>query len=364
MEPGEFATRGGIVDVFPSGEAEPVRLDLFGDTVESIRRFDPRRSAAPARQDAAGAAAGLRGARSIRTASAASAPAGASASAPRRRSDPIYQAVSDGRRHPGIEHWVPLFHDAMETLLDYLPGASVSLDHQADEVLAARLEMIADHAEARTLPAARRRGAVPPAAARALYLDRDDWDAMLARLPVLAFSPFAKPDGADGHDAGGRPGIVFARSRRPGSATACSPAAGPGRQVGREAAALRRRRLDPRLARAHRHPAARARARGRGHRRLGRRSRRCSPARRAADARPGARLLSPDDGSAVVGEQDLLGERISRPPRRASAPTSSSPRPPRSPRATWSCTRITASAATTGWRQLTVGTWRRTTACG
>ena len=48
MEPGEYAMRGGIIDIFPSGEAEPVRLDLFGDTIESIRVFDAVRSAAPA----------------------------------------------------------------------------------------------------------------------------------------------------------------------------------------------------------------------------------------------------------------------------------------------------------------------------
>src|SRR6185312_10990537 len=41
MEPGEYAMRGGIIDIFPAGETDPVRLDLFGDTIESIRIFDP-----------------------------------------------------------------------------------------------------------------------------------------------------------------------------------------------------------------------------------------------------------------------------------------------------------------------------------
>ena len=50
MEPGEYAVRGGIIDIFPSGEGDPVRLDFFGDTVESVRRFDPRHSAAPRRR--------------------------------------------------------------------------------------------------------------------------------------------------------------------------------------------------------------------------------------------------------------------------------------------------------------------------
>ncbi len=41
LEPGEYASRGGILDLFPAGEPAPVRLDLFGDQIESIRRFDP-----------------------------------------------------------------------------------------------------------------------------------------------------------------------------------------------------------------------------------------------------------------------------------------------------------------------------------
>ncbi len=128
--------------------------------------------------------------------------------------DPIYLSISDGRRHPGMEHWVPLFHPTMENLLDYLPDAAVSLDHQSDEVLEARLEMIADHAQARK--AVPRDGEVPyrPIPPAMLYLDRDGWDEMLSFGPLLAFTPFAKPEGAAGVDGGGRPGPMFAQSRR------------------------------------------------------------------------------------------------------------------------------------------------------
>src|SRR6185437_6186264 len=41
MEPGEFAIRGGLVDLYPPGTTEPLRLDWFGDMLESIRSFDP-----------------------------------------------------------------------------------------------------------------------------------------------------------------------------------------------------------------------------------------------------------------------------------------------------------------------------------
>jgi transcription-repair coupling factor (superfamily II helicase) len=39
--------------------------------------------------------------------------------------DPLYEAVSAGRKHQGVEHWLPFFHERLETLFDYLPGATV-----------------------------------------------------------------------------------------------------------------------------------------------------------------------------------------------------------------------------------------------
>jgi len=119
MEPGEYAMRGGIIDIWAAGEADPVRLDLFGDTIESIRAFDPssQRSA------------GRRQSLSLRPVSEV--PLDKESIARFRTgwrdlfgqdaaSDPIYLSISEGRRHPGMEHWVPLFHPTMENLLDYL----------------------------------------------------------------------------------------------------------------------------------------------------------------------------------------------------------------------------------------------------
>ena len=85
MEPGEYAVRGGIFDIFPAGESDPVRLDMFGDTIESIKTFDPstQRSAAP---DAARCRYGrCPNWRWTRNRSPASAPAGAITSGRRRR---------------------------------------------------------------------------------------------------------------------------------------------------------------------------------------------------------------------------------------------------------------------------------------
>ena len=137
MEPGEYAVRGGIVDVYPAGEPDPVRLDLFGDTVESMRYFDAstQRSTEalsklafrPVSEIALDAASIKRFRESWRE-----------LFGPGAASDPIYLSISDGRRHPGMEHWAPLFHATMESLLDYLPDAAVSLDNLWEDVLGAR----------------------------------------------------------------------------------------------------------------------------------------------------------------------------------------------------------------------------------
>jgi transcription-repair coupling factor (superfamily II helicase) len=209
MEAGEFSLRGGILDVFPAGESAPVRIDTFGDTIESLKRFDPetqRSGAALTRLDF----------------HPASEVAFDSASVARFRThwrelfgphavqDPLYVSVSAGHRHPGIEHYGPLFAEAMETVFDYCPGASVSLDHQAEGALAARLEMVADHYAERRMPARAGEPVYRPIQPGMLYLDRDAWDAALAKAPCFEFSPFQKPDGgAQGVDMGGRPAPIL-----------------------------------------------------------------------------------------------------------------------------------------------------------
>ena len=300
MEPGEFAMRGGIVDIFPAGEPDPVRLDLFGDTVESIRSFDPGTQRSADRRERLT----LRPVSEVpldRDSIARFRTAWRELFGQDAAKDPLYLSISDGRRHPGMEHWVPLFQPRMETLLDYLPGASVSLDHQAEAALEARLEMIADHQAARrSVP---REGEVPyrPLPPDRLYLDRPGWDAMLAGGPLFAFAPFGAAEAA-GVDAGGRPGPVFAQIGL-GAGGAAGPnafdqlRAQAARWAGRGQAAGDRG-LDPRLARADRPPAARARLQG------------------------GRRRGQLGGGAAQAGGGDLAGHpgRRARFPRRAHRP--------------------------------------------
>src|SRR5258708_5206611 len=147
-EPGEFAVRGGIVDVYPAGAAQPIRLDFFGDTLESLRSFDPltqRSTSALERFILRPVSEVLLDDDAVRRFRSRYREAfGALGS-----DDALYESVSAGRRQAGMEHWLPLYYETLETLFDYLPEAAVSFDYQTDEARAHRLESIADFYPAR-----------------------------------------------------------------------------------------------------------------------------------------------------------------------------------------------------------------------
>ena len=64
-------------------------------------------------------------------------------------SDALYESISEGCRFQGMEHWLPLFHDGMDTLFAFVPDAVVSLDYQAEESINARIDQIEEFYNAR-----------------------------------------------------------------------------------------------------------------------------------------------------------------------------------------------------------------------
>jgi transcription-repair coupling factor (superfamily II helicase) len=192
MEAGEFAIRGGILDLFPPGRLSPVRLDFFGDTLEHIKAFDPetqrtakivqRLTLMPISEVAFGGEAEKR----FRTKYVET-------FGPAASEDALYEAVSAGQRYPGMEHWLPLFHEHLETLFDYVPDAPVSFDHLADQAVEERLALIADHYDARVKGLeALAFGAPPykPVPAAAMFLTAEEWAERLASRTTRHMSPF------------------------------------------------------------------------------------------------------------------------------------------------------------------------------
>ncbi|MGK2286142.1 transcription-repair coupling factor [Pedomonas sp. V897] len=193
VEPGEFAVRGGLVDVFPAGQELPVRLDFFGDEIDSIRRFEPadqrtverieRFTLMPVNEvlldedsvrrfrqryvEAFGAVLGH---------------------------DPLYAAVSEQRRLAGMEHWLPLFEEELATLFDYLGERdAILLDAHAEAAARTRFEAINDYYDARRSALLADKGSYHPLPPDQLYLTPDGWRAALEAARAHATTPFEQP---------------------------------------------------------------------------------------------------------------------------------------------------------------------------
>jgi transcription-repair coupling factor (superfamily II helicase) len=136
VSPGEYAVRGGLIDLFPMGSAVPYRVDLFGDEIDSIRTFDPdsQRSLYPVPE--------------VRLLPGREFPLDDAARATFRArwrekldGDPtksrIYKDLGAGIATAGIEYYLPLFFEQTATLFDYLgAGASLVLHGEIDAALA------------------------------------------------------------------------------------------------------------------------------------------------------------------------------------------------------------------------------------
>jgi transcription-repair coupling factor (superfamily II helicase) len=216
-DPGQYAVRGGILDLFPPG-GQPVRLDFFGDTLESIRAFDPETQRTEARLDAV---------HFLPMSEVALTPEVRSAFrqryvelfGPVKGDDPLYEAISAGHHHQGMEHWLPLFHDELATLFDYLPGAVVTLDPLTDDARKDRLEQIADHYDARAGALERKAFGAPPyhpVPVDSMFLSETEWQNALSERQVIAFDTFEHPerDGANIVSFGGRQGRTFSVERQ------------------------------------------------------------------------------------------------------------------------------------------------------
>ena len=179
--PGEYAVRGGLIDLFPMGSPVPYRVDLFDDEVDSIRTFDPdtQRSLYPVPE--------------VRLLPGREFPLDEAARAAfrarwreRMEGDPtrsrIYKDIGAGLAPAGIEYYLPLFFDQTATLFDHLGGGSALVLH--GEVAEALERFWADTRERhRFLQHDPERPILPP---EALYLKVEDFFALAQPLPTLA----------------------------------------------------------------------------------------------------------------------------------------------------------------------------------
>ncbi|MCB2079030.1 MAG: transcription-repair coupling factor, partial [Novosphingobium sp.] len=191
---GEFAVRGSIFDIYPSGLDQGLRLDFFGDELESLRLFDPNT------QRSTGTLEGhllLPASEALidddtvkRFRSRYREKFGANAT-----SDPLYQAVSDGRRLAGMEHWLPLFEERLVTLFDHFDANDLVLvESGATSAADERFKDIADYFATRSETSGTSAGSYRPLEPASLYLTHEEWDGHLAEWPVHRTDAFARPE--------------------------------------------------------------------------------------------------------------------------------------------------------------------------
>ena len=215
-EPGDYAIRGGIIDVFPPGEIGPVRMDLFGDELESARRFDPvtqrtvenldRIEFAPVSEVILDDVSINRFRNNYRKEFGSAG-----------LDDPLYEAISAGRKHQGYEHWAPYFHDGMETIFDHLPNAVIFMDENIERIHTSRWDGINDQYEARleALNSKNRLETVyKPIKPELFYVSPDDLFDLLNNREQRKFIVLPQPTGPNSLDMRARIGRNFAPERQ------------------------------------------------------------------------------------------------------------------------------------------------------
>lgn len=224
MEPGDYAIRGGLIDVYPSALENPIRLDFFGEDLESIRAFNVETQRtidklkevhlAPVSEVLmSDLAVGT-----FRKNYIASFGGGVS-------KDPIYAAVVEGIRPQGIEHYLPLFYAELETIFDYAGVDTLfGLDGLLSESKSERWDLIEDFYTSRqeyveskdtgSGDPSKTAGVYRPLPMDKFYLDGDSWTEILQPLQTRDHTPFVPPDAQDTVDFGGKLGRSFSNERR------------------------------------------------------------------------------------------------------------------------------------------------------
>ena len=225
--------RGSLIDLFPAGEELALRLDFFGDEIDSLRRFDPADQRSTDKAEAftlMPASEALLDEDSIkRFRSRYREKFGATAT-----QDPLYQALSEGRRMAGMEHWLPLLEERLATLFDHLGENDLVLrDAGADKALEARREAIEDYYQNRVRAMAAEPGSYRPLEPRrALPLEAANGTRSSPTRPIHLASPFPEPESRP-HDrlrrragarlrARARPAGQCLRSRRGACRRSCA----------------------------------------------------------------------------------------------------------------------------------------------
>jgi len=213
MESGEYAVRGDIIDIFPSGAEQPLRIDLFDDEVERLRLFEveTQRSIEDIKLysfDSANEV--VLDKNTIKTFRSKYREAfGANGI-----KDELYESISEGKKYLGMENWLPFFYeDTLPNLFDYMPMADIILGIETENALKSKEETINDHYEAR-IEALKIREVTDvdkyrPVEPAEMFLTQQEFNKLTGQHRYCKFSNLALPAGNEVIDFGATPQKVF-----------------------------------------------------------------------------------------------------------------------------------------------------------
>ena len=215
-EAGEYAIRGGIIDIFPPGYSNPVRLDLFGNVLDGARLFDSETQLtieklneielAPVSEVVIDEFSIKKFRQSYRAQFGST-----------LTNDPLYEAVSNGRKYQGLEHWLPFFYEELDTVFSYFPTATITMYNNLDADLVSRCKLVSDQYEARAFANDNKPTkdyAYKPIRPSAFYLDETEWAKLIKTRRTMIFNPLPQQLGPNIVDSGGRIGRNFAPERQ------------------------------------------------------------------------------------------------------------------------------------------------------
>ena len=217
IEPGEYAVRGDIIDIFPVGTADPLRIDLFDDEVERIRMFDAmsQRTTGEIKSYTFKVMSEvLLNDNTIKSFRANYREAFGAAF----KDDEIYEAVSAGRKYLGMENWLPFFYDnSLPTLFDYLPTAKLVLGKNIAEAAHAKAESIADYYQARlealSVKSAAEIDVYRPVKPELLFLNSEQFKQIIDKKQAVELTSLSIPDSENIINTGVIPGRNFSNAK-------------------------------------------------------------------------------------------------------------------------------------------------------
>lgn len=190
-EVGEFAIRGGIVDIFPASFSNPLRIDFFGEEIEKIRIFDPMS------QKTIGELNGF----SIKPITEILlTKKGIDIFQDKYNEvfknslqDPLYKAISDGRNYAGQEHYLPLFYQTVAKITDYVPAyCSVIFDHNVTQAVKEHISLINNYYQARLDPVFNNSNSYPPLHPQYLYWRDNEYQDFIKGFQIIDFMEWSE----------------------------------------------------------------------------------------------------------------------------------------------------------------------------